>query len=260
MEGTLKNTDEQERLKALATGVIREFKHDELRDVTATSEVLVLTLFTRKAPSGSLGTSSQESINPARCLFCQLEGLARPIQGAKSGCLDADDFNIHTTSIDPYLVYRKSRLCPSSSTGCLGQRDTLAKGAGRSGKVIQGVSGFVITVKGLDLSELIQGLKDIQRRQYKKSSSPFVYPGLNENSIHQAMYTARRLVGSWASAEMKLKKWDPASTKLLRENTSLRGQISYHSTGLKSARAEMVGFASRISRSADPVFTSNSES
>jgi len=43
MEATLKNTDEQERLKALATGVIRELKHDELKDVTATSEVLVLT-------------------------------------------------------------------------------------------------------------------------------------------------------------------------------------------------------------------------
>ncbi|KAK3819491.1 MAG: hypothetical protein J3Q66DRAFT_438652 [Benniella sp.] len=187
MEGTLKNTDEQERLKALATGVIREFKHDELRDVTATSEVLVLTLFTRKAPSGSLGTSSQESINPARCLFCQLEGLARPIQGAKSGCLDADDFNIHTTSIDPYLVYRKSRLCPSSSTGCLGQRDTLAKGAGRSGKVIQGVSGFVIAVKGLELNKLIEGLKHIQEGLTRVSEA--VQPA---KAVHKEMTSLKK--------------------------------------------------------------------
>ena len=32
----------------------------------------------------------------------------------------------------------------------------------RSGKVIQGVSGFVIAVKGLDLIKLIEGLKHIQ--------------------------------------------------------------------------------------------------
>ncbi|KAK3805638.1 MAG: hypothetical protein J3Q66DRAFT_375816 [Benniella sp.] len=113
MEVTLKNTDEQERLKALATGVNREFKHDKLKDITATSEVFVLAPCPRERHLLDLFRDiftriDQSSLLPIR----QLEGLARLIQDAKSGCLEADDLvkTLELLSTRLMSIYSQSPL------------------------------------------------------------------------------------------------------------------------------------------------------
>ncbi|KAF9363411.1 hypothetical protein BGX34_004194 [Mortierella sp. NVP85] len=65
-------------------------------------------------------------------------------------------------SQDPYLVYQAAYAYQALQ--CIPDDETLWQATlRRTGKVIQGVSGLVSAVKGLDLIEFIDGLKDIQQ-------------------------------------------------------------------------------------------------
>ncbi|KAG0244123.1 hypothetical protein BGX31_009775 [Mortierella sp. GBA43] len=220
LQETQKDMDEQERLKRLATDVIREFSRDELKDSMAVSEVVYLAPVLEKDVFRSLLKQFYSGIERSELLdYHQLEGLAQLIQGAGSAYLDADDLvkilqllsarlrdthkqsphyiyqltltvsrvldamadtkvkgldreKLHEPlslyleglkrSSDPYLVfqaayaYQALQYVPDNET--LWQA-TLR----RSGKVIQGVSGLVSAVKGLDLNGFIDGLVNIQQ-------------------------------------------------------------------------------------------------
>ena len=65
-------------------------------------------------------------------------------------------------SSDPYLVYQAAYAFQALQ--CVPDDETLWQATlRRSGKVIQGVSGLVSAVKGLDLNGFVDGLKDIQQ-------------------------------------------------------------------------------------------------
>ncbi|KAK3821567.1 MAG: WD40-repeat-containing domain protein [Benniella sp.] len=92
LQVTMDNTDEYERLKDLATGVIREFKRDEIKDAMTIAEVLHLVPVLEKDASRDLLRDFYTRIDQSDLLDVhQLEGLAQLIQDVKAGYLDADD-------------------------------------------------------------------------------------------------------------------------------------------------------------------------
>ena len=92
LQVTVNNTDEYERLVDLATGVIREFKREEIKDVMTIAEVLNLVPVLERDVSRDLLRDFYTRIDQSDLLDVhQLEGLAQLIQGVKSAYLDADD-------------------------------------------------------------------------------------------------------------------------------------------------------------------------
>jgi len=217
---TLNNTDEYERLRDLVTGVIREFKRDEIKDAMTIAEVSYLVPVLERDAFRDLIQGFYTRIDQSDLLdVSQLEGLAQLIQGVKPAYLDADDLvkilelisrrlsgthgqsthyiyqltvtvshvldamagtnvngldreKLHAPLIsylerlkkdsDPYLVYQASYAYQALQY--VPDNETLWGGVlRRTGSVIQGVSGLVSAVKGLDLNEFIDGLKTIQQ-------------------------------------------------------------------------------------------------
>ena len=92
LQTTQKDTDEQERLRAMATEVIRVFKKDELKDGKAVAEVVSLSSVLDKDTFQGLLGDFYSGIDLSGLLnFHQLEGLAQLIQGADPGHLRSDD-------------------------------------------------------------------------------------------------------------------------------------------------------------------------
>ena len=89
---TEKNPDEQERLKAMATDLIRAYTRDELKDTKVTAEVVLLAPVLEKEDYRILLSQLVNGIEGSLLLDIQaLEGLAQLLQGASPGYLDADD-------------------------------------------------------------------------------------------------------------------------------------------------------------------------
>jgi hypothetical protein len=212
--------DEQDRLKILATDVIRTFKKEEIKDAKAVSEVVCLVPVLEKDAFRDLLMEFYNGIDHSGLLdFHQLEGLAQMIQGADPGYLHADDLvkilGLLTTrlqhthkqspqhmfqlilaasyvldamadthvkgldretlhqplmsyigslkgSTDPFMMYQVAYAYQALL--CVPDNETLWQATlRRTTKVIQGVSGLVSAVKGLDLNGFIDGLKDIQQ-------------------------------------------------------------------------------------------------
>ncbi|KAF9961487.1 hypothetical protein BGZ65_010632 [Modicella reniformis] len=191
--------DEQERLKLLATDVVRAFKRDELKDAKAVAEVVILSSVLEKDAFRELLIQFYDGISHSDLLnFHQLDGLAQLIQGADPGYLDTDDLvkilnllsirlrdthqqsprHIYQLTLaasrvldamadtkdisDPYLIYQVAYAYQALQ--CVPDNETLWQGTlRRTGKVIKGVSGLVSAVKGVDLNGFIEGLKDIQK-------------------------------------------------------------------------------------------------
>jgi len=92
LQTTEKDTDEQQRLRTMATEVIRVFKRDELKDVKAVAEVVSLApVLDKDAFHGLLGDFYSGIDHSGLLSFHQLEGLAQLIHGADPGHLSADD-------------------------------------------------------------------------------------------------------------------------------------------------------------------------
>jgi hypothetical protein len=219
IKATTENTDEHERFMTLATDVVREFKRDELKDVTVVTEVLYLVHVLDKDTFQNLLRDFFTRIDQSDLLVIHhLEGLAQLIQGAKPGYLDADDLVktlkllstrlMDTHGQSPHYIYQLTatashvldamadtnvsgldretlhepllsyldKLKKESDSYLLYQaayahqalqyvpdNETIWQGAlRRTGKVIQGVLGMASAVKGLDLNEFIDGLKNIE--------------------------------------------------------------------------------------------------
>ncbi|KAG0199816.1 hypothetical protein BGX31_004212, partial [Mortierella sp. GBA43] len=92
LQTTQGEPDEQERLKTLATDVIRAFKRDEFKDAKAVTEVVFLAPVLDKDDFRYLVKEFYSGIDQSGLLDVhQLEGLSRVIQGAGPGYFDADD-------------------------------------------------------------------------------------------------------------------------------------------------------------------------
>ncbi|KAF9344454.1 hypothetical protein BGX34_005653, partial [Mortierella sp. NVP85] len=216
---TRNEPDERERLRSLATDVIRTFKRDEFKDAKSVTEVVILVSVLEKDDFRYLVKEFYSGIHQSGLLDVhQLEGLARLIQGSRPGDLDSDDLvrvltllstrlrdthqqstnhlyqltlavshvldamadasvkglnreKIHEPltayldelkkSSDPYLVYQAAYAYQALL--CVPDDESLWQATlRRGGKVIQGVSGLVSAVKGLDLNGFIKGLGKIQ--------------------------------------------------------------------------------------------------
>ncbi|KAG0221634.1 hypothetical protein BGX31_009669 [Mortierella sp. GBA43] len=87
-----KEPDEQERLKALATDVIRAFKRDEFKDSKAVYEVVILAPVLEAGDIRYLVKEFYSGIDQSGLLDVhQLVGLAQLIQGMDRGGFDSDD-------------------------------------------------------------------------------------------------------------------------------------------------------------------------
>ncbi|KAK3807003.1 MAG: hypothetical protein J3Q66DRAFT_418816 [Benniella sp.] len=215
-----KDTDEQERLKALVTNVIRAFQREEIKNDKAVAEVLCLAPVLDKSDFQHLLRELCKGFDQSILLDeHQLDGIAQLIRYAEPGYLDADDLvkilqllhtrlrTTHTQSShhmyqltvsvsrvldamadanveglnreelheplcvylseikgdisDPYLAYQVSYAyqallyVPDDET-------PLQATMRRTCKVIQGVTGLVSAVKGVDFNGFMDGLKDIQ--------------------------------------------------------------------------------------------------
>ena len=92
LETTQKDPDEQERLKAMSTEVVRAFKRDEIKDAKAIAEVVCLAPALDKDTFQDLLSEFYSGIDHSGLLkFHQVDGLAQLIQGADLGHLSADD-------------------------------------------------------------------------------------------------------------------------------------------------------------------------
>ncbi|KAK3807633.1 MAG: hypothetical protein J3Q66DRAFT_374382 [Benniella sp.] len=92
LQVTKSDVDEKERLRALATDVIRAFKRDEFKDAKAVIEVVYLAPVLETDDFRYLVKEFYSGIEQSGLLdIHQLEGLARLIQDADPTHLDADD-------------------------------------------------------------------------------------------------------------------------------------------------------------------------
>ncbi|KAG0220926.1 hypothetical protein BGX31_010380 [Mortierella sp. GBA43] len=86
------DTDEQDRLKVLATDVIKAFQRNELKDDKAVAEVVRLAPVLEKSDFQYLLKELCKEADQSPLLdIHQLEGIARLIRGADPSYLDADD-------------------------------------------------------------------------------------------------------------------------------------------------------------------------
>ena len=86
------NTDEQERLHAMATEIIRAYKRDEIKDARIINEVVHLSSVLSKDTYKDLLRELYSGIEHSGLLNVhQLEGIAQLIQDAGPGYIDADD-------------------------------------------------------------------------------------------------------------------------------------------------------------------------
>ncbi|KAK3819962.1 MAG: hypothetical protein J3Q66DRAFT_428685 [Benniella sp.] len=175
--------DERDRLKALATNVIRAFKRDEFKDSKAVTEIVYLAPVLENEGFRYLLKEFYSGIDQSGLLDVhQLEGIAHLIQD--SGCISCTDamadanvsgvgrekiyeplssyLNGLKSSSDPYLVYQAAYAYQALL--CVPDDEPLWQASFRRvGKVIQGVSGLVSAVKGIDLNGFVDGLKNIQQ-------------------------------------------------------------------------------------------------
>ncbi|KAF9347048.1 hypothetical protein BGX34_003442, partial [Mortierella sp. NVP85] len=87
-----KDSDEQERLKILATDVIRAFQREEIKDDKTVAEVVCLAPVLEKSDFQYLLRELCKGINQSVLLdVYQLDGITQLIQCADPGYLDADD-------------------------------------------------------------------------------------------------------------------------------------------------------------------------
>ncbi len=218
-QATADNAEEKERLRTLATEVVRTFVNDELKEIATVHEVVGLAVVLERTQFRTLLMKFVDGIEQSTLLeFDLLEGLAQLIQGAAPGDVEADDLvkilellgtrlkdthgqsmqNIYQLtrtvahvldamadsrvvdlnrealhaplsaymaglqeSADPYLVYQAAYAFQALQY--VPDNETLWQAVlRRTGKVIEGVSGLVSAVKGLNLNEFIEGLGQIQ--------------------------------------------------------------------------------------------------
>ncbi|KAF9360000.1 hypothetical protein BGX26_010837 [Mortierella sp. AD094] len=191
--------DEQGRLRALATDLVREFIRDELKEPSSVTEIVCLAPVLTKDNFRDLLMTFVDGIEQSVLLEVHLlDGLAQLMRSAAPEYLDADDLvkilallntrlkdthqqstqhiyeltltvsrvldsmaDCHSSS-DPYLVYQAAYAFQALQY-VPDDETPLQATLRRAGKVAQGISGMVSAVKGLDLNGFIDGLGNIQQ-------------------------------------------------------------------------------------------------
>ncbi|KAK3811110.1 MAG: hypothetical protein J3Q66DRAFT_443360 [Benniella sp.] len=171
---TTKNEqDEQDRLKTLATDVIRTFKRDEFKDAKSVTEVVLLAPVLDREDFRYLVKEFYSGIDQSGLLDVhQLEGLARLIHGAGSGDLDSDDLVKVLT-----LLSTRLRDTHQQSTHHLYQL-TLAVS-----HVLDAMADA--SVKGLNREKIHEPLSSYLD-ELKQSSDPYL--------VYQAAYACQALL------------------------------------------------------------------
>jgi hypothetical protein len=167
------DSDEQDRLKVLATDVIRAFKRDEIKDAKAVAEVVYLAPVLEKDDFRYLVKEFYSGIERTALLDVhQLEGLAQLIQCSDPGYIEADDLvkilellntrltNTHNQS--PLYIY-KLTLTMSHVLDAMADAD----------------------VKDLDREKLHEPLS-LYLEELKKSTDPYL--------VYQAAYAYQALL------------------------------------------------------------------
>ncbi|KAF9901422.1 hypothetical protein EC991_006175 [Linnemannia zychae] len=92
VQATRNNEDEQERLNALTTNLVRAFIRDELKGPTVIAEIACIAPFLNRDDFRCLMELFIGSIEKSTLLdIHSLEGLAKLVQGANEGYIEADD-------------------------------------------------------------------------------------------------------------------------------------------------------------------------
>jgi len=165
--------DERERLKTLATDVIRAFKRDEIKDAKSVTEVVCLAPVLENDDFRYLLKEFYSGIDQSGLLDVhQLEGLARVIQGADPGYLDSDD-------LVKVLSLLSTRL-----------RDTHQQSTNHLYQLTMAVSHVLdamadANVKGLDREKIHEPLSSYLE-DLKGSSDPYL--------VYQAAYAYQALL------------------------------------------------------------------
>ena len=157
------DTDELERLKTLATDVIRAFKRDEFKDAKAVTEVVYLAPVLEKDDFRYLLKEFHSGIEQSTLLDVhQLEGLAQLMQGADKTYLVADD-------LVKVLELLSTRL-----------RDTHQQSTGHLYQLTLAVSHVLdamadVEVKGLDREKLHEPLSSYPDELRDSTDAYLVY-------------------------------------------------------------------------------------
>jgi len=165
--------DEQERLKTLATDVIRAFKRDEFKDAKSVTEVVTLAPVLENDDFRYVLKEFYSGIDQSGLLdIHQLEGLAHLVHNANSGAIDADD-------LVKVLSLLGTRL-----------RDTHHQSTHHLHQLTMAVSRVLDTmadanVKGLDREKIYEPLS-LYLDELKKSSDPYL--------VYQAAYAYQALL------------------------------------------------------------------
>ncbi|KAF9352091.1 hypothetical protein BGX34_000177, partial [Mortierella sp. NVP85] len=165
--------DEKERLKSLATDVIRAFKRDEFKDAKSVTEVVYLAPVLERDDFRYLVKEFYSGIDISGLLDVhQLEGLASLIQGAGPGDLDSDD-------LVKVLTLLSTRL-----------RDTHQQSTHHLYQLTMAVSHVLdamadASVKGLNRETIHEPLS-YYLDELKKSSDPYL--------VYQAAYAYQALL------------------------------------------------------------------
>ena len=173
LQAAEKDTDEQDRLKILATNVIRAFQREEIKDDKAVTEVVCLAPVLEKSDFQYLLRELCKGINQSVLLdIHQLDGIARLIHCAEKGYLDADDL----VKI-PELLSTRLRTTHSQSSNHMYQL-TMA-----GSRVLDAVADT--KVKGLDREKLHEPLT-LYLSEIKDVSDPYL--------VYQAAYAYQALL------------------------------------------------------------------
>ncbi|KAG0221243.1 hypothetical protein BGX31_010063 [Mortierella sp. GBA43] len=168
-----KDADEQERLHAMSSDVIRAFKSDEIKDAKVIAEVVYLAPVLTKDQFRDLLRDFHSAIEQSTLLDTyRVAGLAQLIQGADSGYLDADDL----VKILDHLSNRLKATHRQSSSHT--RQLTLA--------VSHVLDAMAETqVKDVDREKIHEPLMEYLN-ELKKSSDPFL--------VYQAAYAYQALL------------------------------------------------------------------
>ena len=173
LQVTEKDSDEQDRLKILATNVIRAFQREEIKDDKAVGEVVCLAPVLEKGDFQYLLRELCKGIDQSILLdIHQLDGIAQLIHCAEPGYLDADD-------LVKILELLSTRL-----------RNTHSQSSSHMYQLTMAVSRVLdamadTKVKGLDREKLHEPLS-LYLSEIKDVSDPYL--------VYQAVYAYQALL------------------------------------------------------------------
>ncbi|KAF9561018.1 hypothetical protein EC968_005942 [Mortierella alpina] len=184
VKSTRVNQDELERLNTLTTNLVRVFIQDELKGPAAIAEVGCIAPYLDEKVFRCLLELFINSIEKSTLLnIYSLEGLAKLVQGADEGYIEAADLvkilevegldrvTLHEclsgyidelkASDDPHMVYLAAYAFQALE--CVPDNESPWQATiRRTGTVMHGIFSIVKAVKGLDVNSFLDGVRSIE--------------------------------------------------------------------------------------------------